>query len=634
MQKSIIGLLCLFLLVAPVEGQSLLTYDWPTAEGEALLSDKYAITVSQGGATLVSQVIMSESKDIEIPNFAEEFKGGRTMNWTMFAANFSQPVTVSVTKLFGSGAPEVEVVPSPFGIVPTLSTDGRTATFTLEAADYVAVNFKSSDNRHTSDGVVKHMLMVFAEPPEANAPNPGDPGVVVYSDDSDPAVLNQAQTLYFPPGYHDTRTSYPNGGNLASFANRDNKNIYFAPGAYVHGRMYMQQGQVRNLRIFGRGVLTGRDYKWSKNLGNNGGVLGVDSFDPIEAHVGINGSNNTAEGIIVCDGAFHGVNMGNGNARYERVKTWAWHPNNDGFRPWGENNRVNHCFLHVCDDVFYNKGLLVTETVIWQGFNGAIITYGWDGAYNTENSVLRNNYIIYPQWRGRGNNNGLVASQLDYDMRGTNIIISGLHVDGNVPAIMNLHTNSGKADNNDFQLPPGGSLGFIDGLILRDVTITGEQVSFSGNGFNQTPFASQSDLRGAVLTNGQIFRVQNVTFCNVSVAGETIDEDNVDEFVDRDPATADAIRFCATNPTTSVPLQYAGFQVSPTPTWGTVHYSGLPGGERLTLTLFSATGQRIGNPVFDAPSSGTFDLGHLPAGVYFLRLSGQSGSLTRRVLRL
>ncbi|MEM9258981.1 MAG: hypothetical protein AAGA62_05005, partial [Bacteroidota bacterium] len=243
------------------QADTLTTYNWPVAAGEALLSDRYAITLSQGDRTLSSQVIMSESKDIEIPDFARVFRGGRTMNWTMFAANFQEPVTVAVTKLFGTSAPEVEIVPSPFGIESSLSEDGMTVTFTLERADYVAVNFKSEDNRHTSDGVVKHMLMIFAEPPEVNAPAPEDSGVAVYSATADAGALNQATTLYFPPGYHDLRDVYPDGGNLAPFLNTNDKTIYFAPGSYVHGRLYMSDGSVQRTLIHGRGVLTGRDYK-------------------------------------------------------------------------------------------------------------------------------------------------------------------------------------------------------------------------------------------------------------------------------------------------------------------------------------------------------------------------------------
>ncbi|PWJ37880.1 T9SS type A sorting domain-containing protein [Sediminitomix flava] len=541
------------------QAQEIVTYDWPTEEGEALLSDKYAVRIIQGSEVIASQVIMSESKDIEIPNFAAEFRGGRTFNWTEFSSDFSQPVQIEVEKLFGDGSSDIEIVPSPFDIEFERSTDGKTITFELEKADYISINFKSADNQHTSDGVVKHMLMIFGEPLETNVPDKNDASVHVYSEQSSIEEMTQASTIYFPKGYHDLRAQFSSTvGNLAEVM-ADNKQVYFEGGAYVHGRIY--GNKVNNVKIFGRGVLTGRDFKWSKNLANNGGILGVDSFEPLESHIGLGGNNNSIEGIIVCDGASHGVNMGSGKANYYRMKYWAWHPNNDGARPWGEDNTVDHCFFRACDDVFYNKGLTITNNVIWQGFNGSIMCLGWDGGYHTENSTMTNNYIIYPEWRNIGNNNGIVMSQIDFDMNGSNVRIKNLWVDGNIPALVNLHNNSRKIDVGNYELPTDftNEVGSVDGIFMENIYVSGQQVIFDGNGYQQTPRAMKSLIEGSKLSNGDVYWMKNITFKNVFIDNQCIKEEDKETYFNIDDETTQNIQIFGCDPGFACGLEQVKF---------------------------------------------------------------------------
>ncbi len=74
-----------------------------------------------------------------------------------------------------------------------------------------------------------------------------------------------------------------------------NKTIYFEGGAYVHGRI--TKAKLNYTKIIGREVLSGRDFKWSERISPsdgstpNGGVLGVNSFDPGESHIGIGEGN-------------------------------------------------------------------------------------------------------------------------------------------------------------------------------------------------------------------------------------------------------------------------------------------------------------------------------------------------------
>lgn len=529
------------------------TYDWPTGQGEALLSDRYSVTLTQDGKTIPVEVIKSVSKDIEMSSPSDSFmhewmatSAGeeRTFNWASFSSNFCSPITVTVTKLFGEGTDDVEIAPTPYGITPTVSADGKSVSFTLDQQKYVAVNFKVNDNKQTSDGAVRHMFMLFADPEETDVPDVNDSGVHVYSETSTQQQMRDANTIYFPPGWHDLGRLYHDtsvktlGGDWTSQtvsnmgpAMKDGKQVYFAGGAYVHGRIYASG--INNAKIYGRGVLSGRDFKWAKKLSINGGVLGVDSYHQQKALIGLGGLNNTIEGVAVCDSAGHGVNLGSGYGRYQNFKIWGWHPNNDGARPWGTNkpNIIDKSFFHVVDDALYNKSLVVTETIFWHGFNGGILTLGWDGNYDTEGSSFINNYIIYPEWRNIGNNNGLVMSQLDFDMTGKDVLIRNLHVDGNIPALVNLKNSSSKTSSSDKALDNQHNnrktVGEIRGIHLENITVTGKQVIFDGSGFNQTEKPSKSLIQGTQLTDGNgTYKISDVSFTNVTLNGECLTDAN------------------------------------------------------------------------------------------------------------
>lgn len=515
------------------EEKILYTYDWPTGNDEALLSDFYKVTLSVNDSTVNSEVIMSKPRESEIGDWAKEFRGGRTFNWTSFSYDFKEPITVTVEKLFGEGTEYVETFPSYFDIENEVSEDQMKVSFTLSSSKYVSVNFKSPDNMHTSDGVIKHMLMIFADSLETDIPLKEDDGVYVYNESSSLSDLKAANTIYFPRGYHNLDDVVGEYGNLAPAINKVGKRIYFEGGAYVHGRIYGAKGD--GVKIFGRGVLTGRDFRWKE------------SFEPSESHIGIgvdNGGNNTIDGIIVCDGAGHGINLGH-DATYLRTKYWGWHPNNDGARPWGSNNKIDRCFIRSCDDALYNKGLMVTNTVFWPGFNGSILCLGWNGKYNTENSSLLNNYIIYPEWRSIGNNNGIVMSQIDYDMKGLNVTIKNLFIDGNIPALVNLHTNSTKAKNNDYDLPTdfANQVGYIDNILFENVIVNGQQIKFEGDDYSQTSLPSKGLIEGAKLTNGDTYFIKNVTFKNVIINNDTITACNKDDYFVIDESTSQGIEF-------------------------------------------------------------------------------------------
>ena len=512
--KAILSITLLaFIGTSALHGE--ITYDnWPTAAGEAILSDKYSVTITQGTSSQTLKVL--ESSSWTEPGGGPDVFRNRTFAFGSFASDFSTPVTVSVTKLFGSSAPAVQILPSGYGITSTLSEDGRSVTFSLNQSRYISVNFLSSDNDHAPGGIVRHMLAIFADPLETDIPSPTDPGTVVLSPATTQQDITGANRLFVPTGFHNLLGQLTDGTIIL----KTNQQLYLQQGAFLIGKV-TTTSNAHNVRVYGRGLFSGRDYDW---IGGTGPA----------AHIEIKGNNSIVEGIHLADFDKHGIVPGP-STTMRNIKLWGWHYNNDGFRPWG--GTVDHCFLRTCDDGFYVGGNLVTvtDTVIWQSFNGAVVTCGWgspENPYDTADFVMRDCHIIHPEWNGIGNNNGIIASQLPYNASSTRILIENLRVDGDICALTNLKRDENK--------PITGTAGGISHVTFKNVEVFGSQVEYNYNRTQVTP--SKSRIRGE-----QGFRIEHVLFDNLRINGSLVTEANKDSFFIIDPATTSDIIFSDTS---------------------------------------------------------------------------------------
>lgn len=493
-----------------------ITYDWPTAAGEAVLSDRYEVRVIENGVTHEVETLMSLS-------WTEEGGGpdifrDRTFSWAPLSSDFSETITVEVEKTYGEGAPEVEIVPSGYNIIPMLADDGKTVRFELDRSRYVSVNFKTADNLKATDGLITHMLMVFADNLETDLPDKSTAGVHLFNANTTQADVEAADLTYFEPGFHDLRKNFDEG-NLQL---KPDMHIYLAGGAFITGKM-MAHGRADRAKIFGRGAISGREYPWAPG-------------QPISALIEAGGNDIVIDGIYAMDNNKHGIVPGF-TPTLRNAKVWGWHYNSDGFRPWG--GTVDHCFTRPTDDAFYVAGgnLVVTDTVIWQSFNGAVVTCGWgspENPYNTQDFLMKDCHIIYPEWNGVGNNNGILASQLPYNAESKRIRFENVRVDGNVSAIANLKRNEDKAKTGT----PGG----ISDVVFQDLVITGNQYIYNFDRSLQSE--SKSSIRG---DDG--FRVEDVTFNNLSIGGTPVTAENASTYFTIDAATTSNITFTYTEPT-------------------------------------------------------------------------------------
>lgn len=224
--------------------------------------------------------------------------------FVIFDSDFSRPVEVKVTKVSGTVG-SARIRPLAKGISSTLS--GNQLQFTLSAPQKISVEF---------NGDIMNNLFVFANPPEQNKPNPGDPGVI-----------------YFAPGIY-------NAGDIIVSSGQT---VYIADGALVYGHIWSDNAT--NVTVRGRGILDGSRLEHNPNL-TRPWLVGL-----------TNGSNINIEGIVMRDAPMWTTVLRNiNNGSIKNVKQICYNENSDGFDIiQSQDITIDDVFVRNHDDNFSAK---------------------------------------------------------------------------------------------------------------------------------------------------------------------------------------------------------------------------------------------------------------------------------------
>jgi hypothetical protein len=296
----------------------------PNARGEVVTypgpprippSEQYTVKVAQEGRVHESFVYCTVAK--------WRTNRSRTTSWTTFS--FSGKVIVAVTKLQGTFT-TARVLPGGFGIA--CHKQGNSVIFELDRPRKVSVEF---------DDDTTHPLLVFADAPEKDVPDPGAPGVVFYG-----------------PGLHELS---------APLMIRSGQTVYLAGGAYVKGLFTCRDAE--GVTIRGRGVLSGESLE-------RGGehLLHLKGWKTAQALV---------EGITLVDSPHYFIQLDGAGHTVRNVKMIGWLFSTDGVG-MGPEGRVEDCFFKVNDDAvkLYHSGMRVRDCVFWQMENGAPFQISWN----------------------------------------------------------------------------------------------------------------------------------------------------------------------------------------------------------------------------------------------------------------
>lgn len=531
-RNAIIALL--FFLICQFNGLAqVATYNWPTDAGQALLSNKYKVYVKHGDNPEIElQVLMSNA--IYKGDYRADYLKDRTFSFAQLTYDDTagEGLTFRVVKSFGNAASSVAIAPKSYGISNSLSTDGFETTFKVDKSTrYISINFKASDNSLTVDQNIwiKHMLCVFVNPPETEIPLESDSGTVVYSPNKPAADLEAAGTIIFKPGYYNLK-DYQNPGTFISAKGKitlkKNQKMYMAGGAFIEGNI---ETSGDNVKIFGRGILSLRQYIWPSSP----------DYDGYDAGYIIHLNNkSTVQGIMVMEPCWHGIVGGSDNL-IENIKFLGWHCNNDGIRV-SSGSEIRNSFMRCVDDDFYDFGIYVHDMVLWRGHNGSIMTYGW-GSYNSGASLMENIDVINPEWTGLGNNNGLIMSQtqldykpFDYGTGSTITTLKNIRIEGRIPGLTNIKTREGEVT----PKVPTAKVGYLGDLIMENISVESQ--------FEKSIIRGKKD----VASDGTVdYFTKNITIEELTIGGVCVTEENKSKFFIIDTATTRDLFFKGCNTT-------------------------------------------------------------------------------------
>jgi hypothetical protein len=540
MKKAISILLVMFLFGA-VSYAQLTTFTYPVETGQAFLSDKYDVFVKVGNGTEQKlQVLMSDVnyRTMYDGDWMKAENKDRTFSFVHIDYDkAASGLTFRVVKKFGNNSTSAVISPKSYGYTPNLTT-GKELTFSMDDNQkYISINFVGSDNETPTKDWIKNMLCIFVDPPETGKPSKTGAGVVVYTKTTSATALANASTIYFPAGYHNLR-EYANGGLINSDGQitiKSGQSLYLEGGAFLEGIVKRTAYQDENQKVYGRGILTGRQYYWK----NHPDFSGPEYGQIIEV-----GNNAEISGIMYMESPNHGLT--GRKVHVKNVKFLGWHSNHDGIRVGG-GSEVENTFARAVDDHFYNFDIHVHDCVLWAGHNGAILTYGWGGEQGSNNyqagsSLLENIDIINPEWTSLGNNNGLIMSQVGYNHPisdyGTGVsktVLRNIRMEGTIPGITNLKPRSSGTANVAVQVPTA-DVTYLGNLLLENISVE----NVFGKGLIRGEADPDSD-------GNKKWLVKDCEFKNITIGGVCVNETNKSQYFTIDANTIQNVTFtCAT----------------------------------------------------------------------------------------
>jgi hypothetical protein len=544
---------------------------------------------------------------------------GRTFSFASLSSDFSAgSLSFRIVKLTGDPAERIEISPLSFNITSNLSAGGTEAEITVPAGKrYISVNFIESQNQTVTRKWIKHMLCIFIDPPETNAPQKTGPGVVVYSNTQSAESLSSANIIYFPAGYHNLK-NYQGTGIISpdgTIKLNNAQSIYLEGGAFVECIIDRQDYSNSDQRIYGRGIISGRQYLWYNNPAWNNTMIRYGQIINL-------GTNAVIEGVTILDSPSHGI-VGR-KANITNIKFSGWHSNNDGIRV-GSGSVIKNCFIRAVDDHFYNFDIWVSDCVLWAGHNGSIMTYGWGGTgsptYNAGSSLMENIDIINPEWIGLGNNNGLIMSQTGFDFKpygyggSTQTVIRNVRIEGSIPGITNLKPRTGSGSVIIAETVPMASIGYIGDLLLENITVN--------NQFSKGLIKGMAD---AASDGVKPCFVQNVRMKNVVIGGVTVTAENADDFFNIESSTVRELYFndlLYGKATSIADNRFQGdnhYRIAPNPV--TDSFSIIPCiTEPHSIEIFNMQGITVYRSEYQIRTDHTITPGVLRSGQYIVRIA-------------
>jgi hypothetical protein len=307
-----------------------------TATATSTPSPKSEITIYPGPENISEAKGLSQSKIFSAKiNSTKPFVYAANQGWSFFNFAFAN-TNVKVDITINESIKDWKVRPASSGVIPV--KNGNTFSFIFSKPEKIILQINGRDGQK---------LLISAEPPETDIPNPNDPSV-----------------LYYGPGVHYMGYKFTPPASINT--------IYLAGGAVVRGTLRIENRE--NIKIVGRGIFAMGEWPHDEQEG-------------LYLH-SINGL--VVDGITISDSPGWQLSTWNGNnliVRNVKLLATKTHANTDGIQIGGENYvSVSDFFILANDDGFpIGPGTSIVEIkngIMWNNTNGASFMLGWGGGGN------------------------------------------------------------------------------------------------------------------------------------------------------------------------------------------------------------------------------------------------------------
>ena len=313
-------LTCVFMASCDYPKSDVIVYNAP--EGE-VLNAKFKVAVNGIDVPVYNAKIGMEDKVEREKAMDQRLESEKYFDMAGFASFDMKKGPVQITVSVGEPVSSVKILPTSFGITPTIK--GRTVTFEVSRPQHVTVEVNGDHIRS---------LHLFVNPEETDIPDPNDPNVI-----------------YFGPGIHE----------ITTMTIGDNKTVYIAGGAIVRGTVGADEpwhnGWIPGLKYYGGAsfVLKG------KNITFRG--RGIFDQEQVPTH-GRHTMSATVEGfkmegVILRNSSSWTVSLRDcKNVHIDNIKLLGHRANSDGIDINSSFDvLVENSFLRTLDDLVVVKTL-------------------------------------------------------------------------------------------------------------------------------------------------------------------------------------------------------------------------------------------------------------------------------------
>ena len=355
-------------------------------------------------------------------------------------------------------------------------------------------------------------MLIFANAPAKDVPNPKSPNVIYLTPSSPiPSSIPDGDILYFSPGVYDLgTTSYPLGSN---------QGLYIAGGAYLKGAVIGKN--VQNSEIWGHGILSG------ENFHRNGAVAPTlansvaDGTPPMIYLSGSQTHNIIIGGITCIQSPFYNFELGGSDNRIKDIKAIAWYGSTDGVQVAYDSlvngtvvpghGVIEDSFFKTGDDAIklFSSGLRVSRCVVWKLNNAAAFEFGANIQYDlsdiqvSDSDVIRTEYtvanktnaIFGANFGGTGNLSGYQFNDIRIENAAWQLfnlcVMPNSYTNGNLElgSISNLSFN--RIEVADNQTHPDLFQSYDRQHQIKNVSFN--QVRVAGHLYPPTPYPASSD---------------------------------------------------------------------------------------------------------------------------------------------